>query len=154
MTTGVVSGQFVIAICQGLTATIALQLTGFGYFFFLLLFTFLSIIPLGAGILVVPIGVLMILSGNVGGGIFLLLVQYLLLANIDNVLRPLLIPKLIRLNFALLMLSVFGGLSVFGFMGIAVGPIIMVLVITTVQMYVPYVETRRSPAISKPKKTA
>jgi predicted PurR-regulated permease PerM len=59
-----------------------------------------------------------------------------IVTNIDNVLRPKLVPKDAKLNGALTILSVFAGIKVFGFLGIVVGPIIMILITTTVNVYV------------------
>jgi predicted PurR-regulated permease PerM len=39
-----------------------------------------------------------------------------------------------------MLLAVFGGLGLFGFIGIAIGPIIMILVLTTIQIYLPVAE--------------
>jgi predicted PurR-regulated permease PerM len=145
MTRGVVGGQFIIAICQGFTEAFVLWIAGVPYFFFFAwVLTFLSIIPLGGGILAIPIGIIMMLTGNVTGGIFVLLMHFFVIVNIDNILRPRLIPKSIRLNPALMLLSVFGGLELFGFLGIAIGPIIMILIQSTIQMYLPVVDARRA----------
>jgi predicted PurR-regulated permease PerM len=52
------------------------------------------------------------------------------------------------MNSALMLLAVFGGLGLFGFLGIAIGPILMILVLTTIQMYVPVAEARHGQARS------
>lgn len=137
MTKAVVKGQFIIAFLQGLIGAASLYIVGFEqlFFFFFVLLTVLSIIPLGGGIVTIPIGIGLILTGNIGAGIFVLLVHFLIVTNIDNVLRPMLVPKQARLNAALMILAVFSGIQFFGFLGIVVGPVIMILIVTTIQIF-------------------
>lgn len=136
MTTAMVKGQFSIAFMQGIVDALLLWAVGFDYFFFwLVVLTFLSIIPLGGGIIVLPIGVLMILFGNVWGGLILILGHIFIVTNIDNVVRPRFVPKNARLDSALTILSVFAGLAMFGFLGIVIGPVIMIAIITTINVY-------------------
>jgi predicted PurR-regulated permease PerM len=138
MTKATVQGQFVIALAQGAASSIGLYAAGVhGLFFFsLLIFTVLSIIPLGVGIVTMPIGAAMILFGNIWGGVFLIAWHLLVVTNIDNVLRPRLVPKEARLNSALMLLAVFAGLIHFGFLGIVLGPVLMIMIVTTVEVFI------------------
>jgi predicted PurR-regulated permease PerM len=136
MTNSMVKGQFVVAIVQGVVGAISLQVAGLGYFsFFALLLSLLSIVPLGGGILTIPIGIVMLLFGNVSGGLIVLLVHFIFVTNIDNVIRPKLVPNDLSLNPALTMIAVFSGLALFGFIGIVVGPVLFILALTTLQVY-------------------
>jgi predicted PurR-regulated permease PerM len=137
MTGAMVRGQFIIALLQGLTSAIFLYIAGLHdiFFFMLIILTILSIIPLGAGIITMPIGIVMILMGDIWQGALILLGHILVVTNIDNFLRPVLVPKHVRLNPALTLLSVFAGIATFGFLGIIIGPVIMILITTTIEMY-------------------
>lgn len=137
MTGAMVRGQFIIAACQGLASAIFLYIAGLQsvFFFMLVILTLLSVIPLGAGIVTIPIGVVLIFTGDIWQGIMVLLGHFLVVTNIDNVLRPKLVPKHVRLNPALTLLSVFAGIAMFGFLGIIIGPVIMILITTTIEMY-------------------
>lgn len=137
MTSAMVRGQFIIAICQGLASAIFLYIAGLHsvFFFMLVILTLLSIIPLGAGIVTIPIGIVLILTGDIWQGVLVLLGHFLVVTNIDNILRPKLVPKHVRLNPALTLLSVFAGIAMFGFLGIIIGPVVMILITTTVEMY-------------------
>lgn len=137
MTKAMVRGQFIIATLQGLTDALLLYIAGFhsAFFFYLILLIILSIIPLGGGIIVLPIGVIMILFGNIWQGAVIILGHILIVTNIDNVLRPRLVPSKARLDPALTLLSVFSGLALFGFLGIVLGPVLMILIVTTIQVY-------------------
>lgn len=137
MTKAMVKGQFIIALLQGIVDASLLWIVGADYFFFwLVLITFLSIIPLGGGIIILPAGIIMLVSGHFWQGLVLILGHILIVTNIDNVLRPRLVPKTARLDSALTILSVFAGLAMFGFLGIVIGPVIMIVIVTTIQAYI------------------
>ncbi len=137
MTKATVRGQFIIAFCQGLASAAVLALVGLDnlFFFFLMLLTVLSIVPLGAGIVTIPIGIIMILTGNVWQGAVVILNHLIIVTNIDNVLRPILVPREAKLNSSLMILAVFAGLGMFGFFGIVLGPVLMIILVTTLQLY-------------------
>lgn len=137
MVRGAVGGQFVIALCQGVAGAASVYIAGFhrGFFIFAVVLTVLSVIPLGGGFVTIPFGVGMILFGNVVGGIFVIAFHVLVVTNIDNVLRPILIPRAARLDSALMLLAVFSGIAAFGFFGIVIGPVLMIVIVTTVSVY-------------------
>ncbi|UXA05776.1 AI-2E family transporter [Mycobacterium sp. SMC-2] len=137
MVRGTVSGQFVIALCQGVAGAASIYVAGFhhGFFIFAVLLTALSIIPLGGGIVTIPFGIGMIFYGNIAGGVFVVLWHLVAVTNIDNFLRPILVPRDARLNPALMLLSVFAGIAMFGPWGIVIGPVLMILIVTTVEVY-------------------
>ncbi|BBY24935.1 AI-2E family transporter [Mycobacterium stomatepiae] len=137
MVRGTVFGQFVIALCQGVAGAGSIYVAGFhhGFFIFAILLTALSIIPLGGGIVTIPFGIGIIFYGNIFGGAFVILWHLLVVTNIDNFLRPVLVPRDARLNSALMLLSVFAGLAMFGPWGIVIGPVLMILIVTTLDVY-------------------
>ncbi len=137
MVHGAVGGQFIIAIAQGFTGALSLYIVGFqeAFFFFAILFTLLSLIPLGSGIITIPFGIGMMLFGNFWGGLFVVLWHILGVTNIDNILRPILVPRVARLDPALMILTVFAGIAMFDFWGIFIGPVIMILIVSTIQVY-------------------
>ncbi len=137
MVRGAVFGQFVIALAQGLAGAVSIYLAGFheGFFIFAILLSALSVIPLGGGIVSIPFGIGMIFFGNVFGGIFVVAWHLVVVTNIDNVLRPILIPRQARLDSALMLLAVFAGITMFGFLGIIIGPVLMIVIVTTISVY-------------------
>ena len=136
MTRAMVKGTFVIALAQGLTAGLLFYLVGIKYaLFWTVLMFFASIIPLGAGIVTLPAGAWLILTGNWTSGLILILGTLLFVNNLDNFLRPMLVPKEASLHPALLLLGVLGGIHLFGLWGVIYGPVIMILLTTTVEIY-------------------
>jgi hypothetical protein len=107
--------------------------------FLTLLSIFLSLVPVvGISLVAWPVGILLIVSGNVWQGIFVIVAFLLVIANIDNILRPSLIPKGAQLNPALVILSVIGGLRVMGIIGALYGPVVMILLVTSIEVYTKY----------------
>lgn len=137
MVRGTVRGQFVIALTQGIAGAISIYIAGFhdGFFIFAILLSALSVIPLGGGIVTIPFGIGLALFGNVIGGIFVIAFHIIVVTNIDNVLRPILVPKEAKLDSALMLLSVFAGITMFGFLGIVIGPVVMIVIVTTISVY-------------------
>ena len=137
MVKGTVMGQFVIAVCQGVAGAASIYIAGFhqGFFLFAVLLSALSVIPLGSGIVTIPFGIGMILFGNVFGGVFVILFHLIVVTNIDNFLRPILVPRAARLDSALMLLAVFAGIAMFGAWGIVIGPVLMIVIVTTISVY-------------------
>lgn len=137
MVKGTVKGQFIIALIQGILGAISIYIAGFhdGFFIFAIFLTALSIIPLGSGIVTIPFGIGMMFFGNIAGGAFVVLFHLIGITNVDNFLRPILVPKEARLDPALMLLSVFSGIAMFGFFGIVLGPVLMILIVTTISVY-------------------
>ncbi len=137
MVKGTVKGQFIIAVIQGTLGAVSIYIAGFhdAFFIFAILLTALSVVPLGSGIVTIPFGIGMMFFGNIAGGLFVVLFHLFAITNIDNFLRPILVPKQARLDSALMLLSVFSGIAMFGFFGIIVGPVLMILIVTTISVY-------------------
>ena len=147
MTKAMVKGQLIIAICQGFASAFSLWVVGIDYFwFFLAVLTFLSFIPLGGGVITLPIGVVLMFTGNVPQGLFIILFHLLVVTNIDNLLRPRLVPKSARLHPALVLLAVFSGVAFFGAAGVIFGPVVMILIVATFEMYAEYNKGATRPA--------
>ncbi|MGV0642302.1 AI-2E family transporter [Mycolicibacterium sp. XJ2546] len=137
MVRGTVKGQFVIALCQGVSGAASIYIAGFhdGFFIFAILLTALSVIPLGGGIVTIPFGIGMMFFGNIIGGAFVVIFHLVVVTNIDNFLRPILVPKEARLDPALMLLAVFSGIALWGFWGIVIGPVLMIIIVTTISVY-------------------
>ena len=132
--------QLLIAFILGLsTALLLLLINGPNYFiFWVLVLTLLSMVPVGSSIVVYPLSIIAILQGNVAGGVWVILIYSFIICNMDNLMRPRLIPKKLQLPPALMTLSIFCGLFYFGILGVVYGPVIVILLITTYDTYLDY----------------
>ena len=137
MVRGAVRGQFIIAVIQGLLGAASIYIAGFhGAFFIIAIFLIaLSVIPLGSGIVTIPFGIGMMIFGHFAGGLFVVLFHIFGITNVDNFLRPILVPREAKLDPALMLLSVFSGIAMFGFFGIVLGPVLMIMIVTTIAVY-------------------
>ncbi len=95
-----------------------------------------SLVPVGGTALIWgPIGVVLLMAGMVNEGVFLLAWGAFVVGSIDNVIRPKLCGSRMALHPLLVFLSMFGGLAVFGMMGLLVGPLIASLFMAMVRIY-------------------
>jgi len=95
-----------------------------------------ALVPVGGTALVWgPIGVVLIAANRVAEGVFLLSWGAFLVSSIDNVIRPKLCGARMALHPLLVFLSMFGGLAVFGMMGLLVGPLIASIFMAMVRIY-------------------
>lgn len=136
MANAMVKGQLMISMIISAISALLLIPLGYGQFVFLLfiLFTILNFIPLGCGIVFIPITIYSALTGQFWPSI-IVLALYCIVANIDSVLRPIFIPKKIQLSTALTMVATFCGIAYFGILGVVYGPIIMILIVTALSLY-------------------
>ncbi len=137
-----VFGTFVVAAVQGILGATFLAIAGVPYpVFWAVFLTVLSIIPVGSGAAIIPAGIIEILIGNLWQGLFILSAYFLITTNIDNVLRALLVSKDAHMPPVLTLFAIFAGIKLFGAMGVIYGPIIMVIIMTTFQIYDQYSKT-------------
>ena len=101
------------------------------------LMTFLlSFLPLvGAALIWAPVAIWLALSGHLVKGVVLALIGLLVLGNVDNVVRPLLLSGKGKINTLVLIISLMGGVSAFGFIGIVLGPLVAVLLTAIIESY-------------------
>ena len=76
----------------------------------------------------------LILTGDVLQGVVFLLISVLVVANVDNILRPSLVGREAGLHDLLVFLSTLGGISTFGIFGFVVGPVIVALVLAVLEI--------------------
>lgn len=131
-------GQFIISFVTAIASAFVLIFLGLGQYFvlFTIIFTLLGMVPLGAGILMIPICIISMMTGNFWPGFIVLLVYLLIICNIDSVLRPHLIPKKANMIPAVVTLATFCGIYYFGVLGIIYGPLIVILLSTTADIYI------------------
>jgi len=137
MVSSLIKGVFLIAIIQGAAMGIFYWLSGLPYvFMFTILSMVLAMIPLvGISWLVIAIAIVSFLTGNQIQGLIVLGGFYGVVNWIDVLLRPKLLSKEAYIPLALFLLSIFGGLAWAGVMGLFYGPVIMLLLVTTIQIY-------------------
>lgn len=149
MAKAMVTGQLIISMILALFAASLLAFLGYGHYFFifLVLFTVLNFIPLGSGIVLLPLSIYSMFTGQFWPGI-IVIVLYYLSGNIEPILRTRLIPTKIQLSVGMTMLATFCGIAYFGILGVVYGPIIMIIIVTTLEFYA---DLKSQPLKNKPK---
>jgi predicted PurR-regulated permease PerM len=97
----------------------------------------LSFIPIGGTALIwVPAAILLFFQGAFLKGMILLGFGVLGISMVDNLLRPVFISSRTNIHPLLLFFAVLGGIQVFGLIGLVIGPLIVTLCLTLIEIYV------------------
>jgi Ca2+-transporting ATPase len=138
-------GQTTKAVVYGLVLAALVQgiLAGIGYFvagvkapvLFGAVTALLALVPMGATLVWVPIGITLLLIDQIWAGIGLLLWGFLVVSTVDNVIRPLVISGTGRVPFLVVMFGVLGGLNAFGAVGLFLGPVILAVLLAVWQAW-------------------
>ncbi len=134
---GVVKGSFLTALSQGVVATVGFFIFGIPEPLLWGLFTVLAaLVPtVGTSLSLVPAVIYLLVTGRTGAAIGLLIWGALAVGTIDNFLGPRLVGSRTQLHPLLVLLSVLGGIQLFGFLGFLIGPIIMAIFVALVNIY-------------------
>ncbi len=130
-------GGVVVALIQGLLGGILFAVVGIpSAVFWGAIMAFLSIIPfLGAFIIYVPAGIILLLGGAYIKGIIVIGVGVVVISQSDNVIRPYLISGRTAIHPLLLFFALLGGIAVFGLLGVVVGPLIAAVFVTLLRIF-------------------
>ena len=135
--TAVVHGCLAVAMLQGLLAGVAYWLTGVPFAVLWGVTTaFAALLPIGGTALVsIPASIYLFLQGETLRGFLLLGWCIGVVVPIDNVLKPIIIGTRLRLPILFLFLAILGGLSVFGALGLILGPVLFALLAALLDLY-------------------
>lgn len=122
--------QSVILCCISLTAGAGLFLSGIREFWFYgLLAGVMDILPfIGTGIVLIPIGVIQILGGNIMKGI-IVFATYVICIVIREVLEPRLMGNGLQVSPVAILISVYSGVLFFGIGGVLLGPVTLLILV-------------------------
>jgi len=132
-----VTTSLVIAAVQGTICGSSFAIVGLGSpVFWGVVMGFLSLLPVvGAWPVWVPAAIWLFSTGHVGRGLILIAICGALGATIDNILRPVLLGGRASLNGLLVFISVLGGITVFGVLGVVLGPIVVATTVGILDVY-------------------
>ncbi|MBX5480381.1 MAG: AI-2E family transporter [Myxococcaceae bacterium] len=133
----IVYGNSLTALIQGAVGLIGLTIAGVPHaLVWGVAMAVVAMIPIGGTALVwLPIGVVLVFTGHTAAGIFLLVWGALVVSTIDNFIRPRLCGSRMALHPLLVFLSMFGGIAVFGIIGLILGPLIAAIFMAMVRIY-------------------
>jgi predicted PurR-regulated permease PerM len=124
-----VYGVVTIAMLQGLLAGLAFWMLGVpSPILWAVVLAFVCMIPIAGSFFVwLPASIYLMLTGHWTKAILLILWGALVISTIDNFLRPKLIKNQTKLHELFVFFSVLGGMSVFGLLGIVLGPVVLAI---------------------------
>jgi predicted PurR-regulated permease PerM len=130
-TRAVVFGLILTALTQGLLAGIGYAFVGVRTPILLGALTVVTALVPFVGTIAVwaPVGVWLLLSGEVSAGASLLAWGALVVSTADNFLRPMLISNAADIPLMIVLFGVMGGLLAFGFVGLFLGPLILAMLL-------------------------
>lgn len=129
-------GGVTVAIAQAIIGGIAFSLLSvpspvlWGFAMFIA-----SFVPLlGTFVIWGPVAVYLFFKGMVLNSVILVIIGIVAISSIDNILRPLIIRGKMQMPTLAIFFSILGGIKVFGFIGFIMGPLVLALFISVIQM--------------------
>lgn len=99
----------------------------------------LSILPaVGCSFIWVPAGIIMLFLGHIWQGITILIFGSVVISSVDNLLRPVLLGRDMKMHALLIFLSTLGGIAVLGISGFVMGPIIAALFLASWKLFLEF----------------
>jgi predicted PurR-regulated permease PerM len=99
---------------------------------------------LGGGLVWLPLGVSIFLSGRPGEAVLFLLLSMVFISTMDNFLRPWFLKDRIQLHPLIIFFAILGGARVFGFNGLVLGPLLVILFLTALDLFLAELNIRET----------
>ncbi len=132
-----IKGSLLVALMQGFIGGMLFWMTGVPSPVLLgIIMTVSSVVPsVGAGLVWLPAGIIMIAAGNTVGGIVILIIGGLVISTVDNIVRQKLVGRDTEMHPLIVLFATLGGITLFGISGFIVGPIILSLFLALWEIY-------------------
>ncbi|NTV93211.1 MAG: AI-2E family transporter, partial [Chlorobiaceae bacterium] len=137
VTRATIKGTMVVGIVQGSLAGLALHFAGIdSALFWGTIMSLLSVLPvLGPPLVWVPAALFLAATGHYPQAAGVFLFCSIVVSQIDNILRPILIGRDTQMHELLIFFGTLGGIGLFGVFGFIIGPIVGALFMTVWEMY-------------------
>lgn len=107
-----------------------------GALFFGVLTALSTFVPVaGPGLVLFPIAAIKALSSGFAPALIMLAIGIAVVTIVDTVVRPMLLKDRLEMHPLLILFSILGGIEVFGFNGVVLGPLILIVFFTSVELY-------------------
>lgn len=133
----VFAGHVLVATIQGLIAGLGLFAVGFpNALFWTVVMVVLALLPIVGSFLVWgPAALALFLGGEVLAAVFLTVYGTVVVGLSDNYLRPIVVDRYAKVNPAVIVMGVLGGVYIIGFMGLFFGPVVLAALRATLDVY-------------------
>ncbi len=136
MSRSTVLGSLVTAVAQGILASIAYAIAGLPPLFLGVATGVASLIPVvGTGLVWVPVAIVLAIAGKWFAAIFLAAYGVLVIGLSDNIIRTYVIGSKTKIHPLLIFFSIFGGVALWGVLGIIFGPLLLSMILTVFHIY-------------------
>ncbi|MDR3303334.1 MAG: AI-2E family transporter [Treponema sp.] len=137
ITRNLVLGYIMVAMVQALMGFIVFSIFQVKGALVFAVLTFVCVfIPMVGGSLVwFPLGLVRVINGDLVGGIIFWIVSAILISFLDNFIRPMFLQDRIQLHPLIIFFSILGGLSVFKLNGLILGPMVVILFLTVLDLF-------------------
>ncbi len=137
VTRATVKGTLIIGVIQGTICGFAFAIAGIeGPAFWGSVMAVMSIVPaFGTAIIWFPALLILALTSDWTGVIILGILCGAIAGNLDNIIRPRLVGKDTEMHDLFVLFGTLGGITMFGLLGIIIGPIVAALFITIWEIY-------------------
>jgi predicted PurR-regulated permease PerM len=141
-----VTSSLVAAVAHGVLGGLAFGLTGIrAPIFWGVMMGFFSLIPVvGSALIWVPAAISLMVDGHIGMGIALMIFCSVIVGLVDNIIRPWMISGRAEMGGLVVFISVLGGISVFGMLGVVLGPIVVAAGASMLDLYAPGAPARNT----------
>ncbi|MEY6430809.1 AI-2E family transporter [Thioalkalicoccus limnaeus] len=144
-TRAVLYGLVLTALAQGALAGVGYAVAGFQVPILLgVLTAIFALIPFGTPLVWGVASLWLYLTGEVLAAVGLALWGAVVVSQIDNLLRPLVISSATRIPYILVLFAVLGGIAAFGLVGLFLGPIIIAVLLAVWREWI--IEQAASPS--------
>ncbi len=136
-TWGVVVGHISVAVLQAIVAGFGLWLVGIpDVVFWTFVMAILALLPLiGAFMVWGPAAAYLVVVDQATAGVLLAVYGIAIVSMVDNYVRPILIDQQAHINPGVILVGVFGGIYSIGFTGLFVGPIVIGVLVATLETF-------------------
>ena len=126
-----------IAVLQGIVALIGYLIIGVKepWFWFVVTCITAMLPVVGAALAYIPLAIIFFANGDVGKGVFMLIYGFGVIGTVDNIFRFTLARKIGNVHPLVTVFGVIIGLSVFGFIGLIFGPLLISLFLLLLKIY-------------------
>ena len=131
--------QIAIAVLTFFIAIPVFYLLGYGNILFYSFFAaFCELVPiLGSSVAFLLIGAYALAIGDLQGVLILFVLGYIVVSCMPEIfIRPVLVGRRVKINPVIMFVGIIGGLLTMGLAGFVLGPVIVVLLITSYRMYI------------------
>jgi predicted PurR-regulated permease PerM len=137
MTDSIIYGQILVGVYQGIVTGIGLLIFGVPNALILtIIATLFSVVPIiGPAVVYLPATLFIFQASGAAPAIIYLIYNLIVVSSFDNVIRAHLVARRTDMSQVFIIIGMVGGLFVFGFIGLVLGPLIIAYFITVLRAY-------------------